>query len=388
MNITKSKTDVSVLTVGLLLFLSVRLNGVQPLSLHVVRLPIHSYRLLAMAMDEDGDIWFGSIHHAIHRYTPSTGAVETIPLPQTTANYKLWASQCLAANRKIYILGQAYPKLVIYDRQTRSFSETSYPSPKPDVWFGIAHPDGRHLFFLDRGGVGIIKWDSKTDTGRAIPYPYKTQLPSFGRYDPRDHAIWSGIWDYTDGKYIPIAITRFDVKTDSFTGIYYFPKDDTALQPYSDPDTVIFYPWTLKGKMIPFDFRTKRWCSFMGVPEFGKRYGFIGVSTLHEGKFYFSLSTYNGGENLGIDGQQYHFTNSILVLDPKTRKFDFLTLEMPGSYYQIAYVLSARGEFYATGSNILTPEGRIVRENRGDIIVWQTQSLKRERKPRGRRSAD
>ena len=124
----------------------------------------------------------------------------------------------------------------------------------------------------------------------------------------------------------------------------------------------------------------------MDVPEFGKRYGFIGVSTLHEGKFYFSLSTYDGGDDLGIDGEQYHFANSILVLDPKTREFDFLTLEMPGSYYQVACVLSARGQFYATGSNILTPEGRIVRENRGDIIVWQTQPLKETRKTSARRS--
>jgi streptogramin lyase len=387
MGIHKSKTDVIALTLGFLAFLSVSLKA-QSLSLHVVHLPIQSYRLLAMAMDEDGDIWFGSIHHVIHRYTPSTGAVETIPLPQTTANYKLWASQCLAANRKIYILGQAYPKLVIYDRQTKSFSEESYPSPKPDVWFGVAHPDGRHLYFFDRGGVGIIKWDSKTDTGRAIPYHYKTQLPSFGRYDPRDHAIWCGIWDYTDGKYIPNAITRFDVESDSFAGIYYFPKDETALQPYSNPDTTIFYPWTLQGKMIPFDFQTKRWCKFMDVPEFGKRYGFIGMSTLHHGNFYFSLSTYNSDDDLGIDGQQYHFANFILTLDPKTRKFDFLTLDMPGAYYQIAYVLSAHGQFYATGSNILTPEGRIVRENRGEIIVWQTQSLKRGGKTRSRRSVD
>ncbi|MGI8467228.1 MAG: hypothetical protein ACR2N3_02140, partial [Pyrinomonadaceae bacterium] len=54
-------------------------EGTKPLKMYLVRLPIKSYRLLAMAMDEDGDIWFGSIHHVIHRYTPSTGAVETIP---------------------------------------------------------------------------------------------------------------------------------------------------------------------------------------------------------------------------------------------------------------------------------------------------------------------
>lgn len=362
------------------------LHAQERLKLHVVHLPINSYRLLAMEMDESGDIWFGSIHHVIHRYTPATGTVETIQLPQMTEGYHLWASQCLPASGKVYILGQAYPKLMIYDRRTKKFNETNYPSPKPDVWFGLKHPDGRHLFFFDRGGVGLIKWDSQTNTGRSIPYPYATPLPSFGRYDPRDKAIWCGIWDYTGGQYNPIAIARFDVQSDSFTGLYPFPKNDSDLQPYSNPDTTIFYAWTLKGKIVPFDFKTKRWCKFMDVPEFGKRYAFIGISTLHKGKFYFSLSTYHGGDNLGIDGNQYHFANSILVLDPKTRRFDFLTLNVPGKYYQIAYMLSANGEFYATSSNVLTPEGTIIRENKGDIIVWQTQRPRHVRSNGDRKS--
>ena len=124
---------------------------------------------------------------------------------------------------------------------------------------------------------------------------------------------------------------------------------------------------------MPFDINTKRWCKFVDVPEYGKRFGFIGFNTRYNRKLYFSLSTYNGDENIGIDGEQYHFANSILVFDPRKRKFDFLTLDVPGAYYQIAYTLSARGQFYATGSNILTNEGKIFRENKGDIIVWQTQ---------------
>jgi hypothetical protein len=54
---------------------------------------------------------------------------------------------------------------------------------------------------------------------------------------------------------------------------------------------------------------------------------------------------------------------------------NFLTLNITGKYYQIAYMLSARGTFYATGSNVRLPDGQIVRENKGDIIVWQTQPL-------------
>jgi hypothetical protein len=349
--------------------------------MHVVRLPIQSYRLLAMAMDEDGDIWFGSIHHVIHRYTPSTGAVETIPLPPDTAGYNLWASQSLPANGKVYVLSQAYPKLIIYDRAARRFTEKAYPSPKPDVWYGLAHPDGRHLYLFDRGSVGIIKWDTQTDAGTVIPYPYKTLMPSFGQFDPRDDAVWCGVWDYTGGQYKPVAIARLDTRTESFDGLWHFPADDEGLRPYTDPEATRFYPWTLKGKLMPFDFKARRWCKFIDVPGYGKRFGFIGFNTPYEGKLYFSLSTYNGGEDLGIDGDQYHFANSILVFDPRRRQFDFLTLDVPGAYYQIAYTLNARGEFFATGSNILTEGGKIVRENRGDIIVWQTLAP-RTRPPR------
>jgi hypothetical protein len=354
--------------------------GDDRLKMHLVHLPIQSYRLLAMAMDEDGDIWFGSIHHVLHRYTPSTGGVETIPLPEDTAGYDLWASQSLPANGKVYILSMAYPRLIIYDRKTKRFTEKAYPSPKPDVWYALPHPDGRHLYLFDRGSVGIIKWDTKTDNGNVIPYPYKTLMPSFGQYGERDNAVWCGIWDYTGGQYQPIGIARLDTRSETFTGIWYFPKDDAGLKPFTDPESTRFYPWTLKGKLIPFDTKTKRWCKFIVVPEFGQRFGFIGFNTPYRGKLYFSLSTYNGNEDLGIDGQQYHFANSILTFDPRTRKFDFLTLDVPGAYYQIAYTLKAHGQFYATGSNILTTEGKIYRENKGDIIVWQTQPLRENRR--------
>lgn len=366
--------------------LTAALGGGEPLKMYVVHLPIQSYRLLAMAMDEDGDIWFGSIHHVIHRYTPSTGAVETVPLPQDTADYNLWASQSLPANGKVYVLTQAYPKLIIYDRAARRFTEKPYPSPRPDVWYGLSHPDGDHLYLFDRGSVGIIKWDTRTETGTVIPYPYKTLMPSFGQFDPRDGAVWCGIWDYTGGRYQPVAIARLDTRTDSFAGLWYFPKDDAGLQPYTDPETTRFYPWTLKGKLMPFDFKAQRWCKFIDVPEYGKRFGFIGFNTPYRDKLYFSLSTYNGGDDLGIDGKQYHFANSILVFDPRRRRFDFLTLDVPGAYYQIAYTLNARGQFYATGSNILTEEGRIFRENRGDIIVWQTHPPRPRSGQRGRES--
>src|ERR1051326_5532226 len=88
------------------------------LKLNVVPTDIKSYRLLAMSMDDDGFIWAGAIHKVVHRYDPRTGKVEDFPMP-----YQATASACICVGKKVYILGQTYPKLIIYDRSAKKFSE-------------------------------------------------------------------------------------------------------------------------------------------------------------------------------------------------------------------------------------------------------------------------
>ena len=143
------------------------------LTLHVVPTPVKSYRLLATDRDGDGFVWAGSVHHAIHRYDPARGAVKTVDLPA-----KATASACVCAGEKVYVLGQAHPKLIVYDRKAGTFAEKAYPSDKPDVWYGAGPVGGRHLYLFDRGGAGVIKWDTATDTGKAVKWPYKAPLPA------------------------------------------------------------------------------------------------------------------------------------------------------------------------------------------------------------------
>jgi hypothetical protein len=352
------------------IFLTCALAGnarAQPLRLHTAPLPVKSYRLLSMSMDDEGYIWVGSIHRVIHRYDPRTGSIETLPLPFDSST-----SACICAGRKVYLLGQSYPKLMIYHRDEKRFSEHAYPSDKPDVWYGTEAGDGRHLYLFDRGSAGIIKWDAQQDTGRVIAYPYKTSLPTSGRYEPRDGGIWCYVWDIAGGRYIPIGIARLDARTDQFTGWYPFPNDDATLQPYSHPDATFFIPYTLKGKIVPFDFRAKRFCKFLDVPRYGERFGFLAGPTEHKGRLYFSISTYNGTDT-GCDGKPYHFCNGLLEFDPRARTFDFPTLDAGGAYYQIAYTLSAGGEFYATGVNILQPDGTLKQTEAGQAVFWQTR---------------
>jgi len=185
------------------------------------------------------------------------------------------------------------------------------------------------------------------------------------------------VWDFADGQYISLGIARLDVATDEFTGFFPFPKDDAQLEPFLDSKTTMFLPDTLKGKLVPFDFEEKRWCRSLLVPEFGERFGFMGGPNPHKQRCYFSLSNYNGTD-IGCDGKPYHFLAAILEFDPETRTFDFLKLQTENAYHQIAYMLSANGEFFATGSNIREPDGTLNRDRRGEVVFWQTVRPRQE----------
>lgn len=335
------------------------------LDLYVVPTPIKSYRLLAMSMDEEGFIWAGAIHKVVHRYDPRTGKVEDFPLP-----FQATASSCICVGKKVYILGQSYPKLIIYDWAAKKFNEVAYPSAKPNVWYGTEALDGRHIFLFDRGGAGVINWDTQTDSGKVIPWPYKAPFPSFGRYEPQDKAMWCNVWE-AGGQYRPLGIARLDVEKNEFTGFQPFPSDDEGLKSFTDPATTLFLPYSLKGKVAPFDFKEKRWCKFLDVPQYGKLFGFMGGPVPHKGRYYFSLNTYNGTDT-GCDGKPYHFCNAILEFDPQARRFQFPTLEENNAYYQVAYMLSTRGEFFATGSNVLEKDGKLNRDRAGEVAFWQT----------------
>jgi len=355
---------------SLLLVAAVSL-AVEQMPMHVVPLPVNSTRLLGMSMDDDGFIWVGTFHRDAYRYDPRTGSVEVFHVPFEMKT----VSQCLCAGSKVYMLGQTHPRLVIYDRASAKFSEAAYPSAKPNVWYGTDLIDDHTLFFFDRGSAGAIRWDTRTDTGTPIPFPYGTPLPSSGQFVAADGAVWCRLWGGTGFQYKPVGIVRLDVADGKFTGMWEFPKDDAGLEPFTVPATTIFLPFTLKGKIVPFDFKSKRWCRFLDVPRFGELFGFIGGPTPHDGRLFFSLSTYNGTDT-GCDGKPFHFCNAMLEFDPSTRRFEFPTLAVEGAYHQVAYMLSAGGAFYATGCNIRESDGTLNRDRSGEFVFLQSRPLK------------
>ena len=170
------------------------------LDLHAVKVDISSYRLLAMSMDDEGFVWAGSIHRMIHRYDPRTGKAQSIQLPYDTV-----ASTCICVGKKVYILGQSYPKLMIYDRASQTFSEKAYPSARPDVWYGTEAVAEGFIYLFDRGSTGVIRWDTHSDTGEVIPWPYNVAVPSGGRIESRDRALWCNVWIFQPVNTYPLV---------------------------------------------------------------------------------------------------------------------------------------------------------------------------------------
>ncbi len=355
-----------------LLCMSAARSQADVLNLHVVPLPFKAPRLLGMSMDGDGFIWFGSTHRKLYRYHARTGDADEIQLPFDSST-----SQTICVRNKVYLLGQSYPKLMIYDRAAKKFGEAAYPTAKPDVWYGTDLVNGKHLYLFDRASAGVIQWDTTTDTGKSIPYPYKTPMPTSGRYVAKDGAVWCAVWDIAGGQYNPLGIVRLDVTTNAFTGWFPFPKEDAANKPFTDEQVTQFYPNTLKGKLVPFDVKQQRWCEPIAVPEYGTRFGFIGGGSIYKDRWYFSISTYNGTA-FGCDGQPYHFCNGLLEFDPRTRTFAFPTLEVKDAYYQVSYHLSAGDQLFATGNNIRKGDGGLDNGRIGEFVVWQTAEAERK----------
>jgi hypothetical protein len=337
-----------------------------PPEMYSVPLPVSAPRLLGMSMDDDGFIWLGSTNRAIWRYDPRTGAIEEVKLPFDSST-----SQTICVGEKVYLLGQKYPKLMCYDRQSRSFSELAYPTATPDVWYGTELVDDRYLYLFDRGTTGVIKWDTQTDAGTVIHYDFDTPMPSSGTYVAEDGAVWCGVWDIADGQYIPRGLARLDAATNQFTDWRPFPSLDAVDPPVVNHETTIYYPYTLKGKLVPFDWKARRWRRMVDAPGFGERFGFIGGGKLFQGRWYFPISTYNGTP-IGVDGKPHHFCNGPMAYDPATGEFSFPTLDGKDAYYQVSYHLVAGGHFFATGNNIRQADGSLDHFGTGQAAFLQT----------------
>jgi hypothetical protein len=343
--------------------------GASDVVLHPVPIPLSSVRLTYMSKDSSGFIWAAS-NQMLTRYDPSTGHMDAIPHP-----FNAVIGHSMALGGKVYMLGVGYPRLMVYDPVADAFSELPYPVANADVWYAAeeihGRIDGRHMYLFNRSSAAVIKWDTLTDTGTVIPYPYNTPSPYIGRHIPADGAIWCNVWDFSGGLYAPVGIARLDLATDQFNGFFPFPADGASLAPYTDPAGTLFYQWSFEGKLMPFDVAGRRFCRFIDVPGYKESFRWIGQSMVHSGRWYFVRSNLSV-HGLGFDCKPAHFLNSLLEFDPATGEFAVATLEVPGAYYQVSYILSADGEFYANCNNILEADGQLNIGRVGELLYWQS----------------
>ena len=207
--------------------------GASDVELHAVKIALSSERLTYPSRDESGFIWASS-SSLLTRYDPNTREMDAIPHP-----FNASIGHSVAFSQKVYMLGVGYPRLMVFDRASATFSELAYPVVNADVWYAAeeihGQVDGRHMYLFNRSSPTVIKWDTLSDTAVVIPYPYPTPSPYIGRYIPSDGAIWCNVWDFTAMGYSPVGIARLDLATDQFDEFHPFPTDDAGLALYTDP---------------------------------------------------------------------------------------------------------------------------------------------------------
>lgn len=345
---------------------------VSGISLNPVPTSVSLSRPTYMSRDEAGFIWATSPDRVLTRFDPSLGQITAIPHP-----FNAVVGHSVALSQKVYMLGLGYPNLMIYHRASGTFSEVPYPVANADVWYAaeeIHGPiDGRHMYLFNRSSPAVIKWDTLTDTGTVIPYPYNSPAPYVGRYIPTDGAIWCNSWDFSGGQYRPVGIARLNLATDQFDEFHLFPSDGTSLAPYIDPDPTLtlFYQRSFDGKLMPFDVPNRRFCRYIDTLGYKQLYSWIGMSSVHDGRWYFVLATLNV-QGTGFDCKPYHFLNALLEFDPATGQFAVATLQMPNAYYQTSYILSVDNELYCMCNDILENDGSLNVGRIGQVLYWQS----------------
>lgn len=329
-------------------------------------------RFLAMSMDASGAIWFGTTTKTLFRYEPRSGRIETIAVPPTAPVGQFIASS-LAMDRRIYMLLEKSPLLLVYDLASGKFSMPPLPSEKANTWYGTKVPGSTFLYLFDRDVSGLIKWDTRDDTSAVVPYPYSGPMPWAGVYVAVEKAIYCPIWNAH-------KMVRFDLATGRFTAEFPTPWPDAEPTGVVPVGHAIYVSDRLKGRLLVFDLRTHRWARAIAVPAYGEVFGFVGGGLEYRGIAYYSLSTYKSVAGDSVDGKPYHFLDRFLAYDPNSNRFGYLrSIHGEKEYPQTAYLLAGEdGELYFFGQDIFDPKtGILTREYHGKAMAFQTRPLAR-----------
>ena len=235
------------------------------IELHVVPIPVKSPRLLGMSMDDDGFIWLGSTHRArlplrpAHRRDRRRSSCRTTRPPARPS----------ASGDKVYLLGQSYPKLIIYDRAAKKFTRSRLPVGRSRTCgTGRRRSTGGTSTCSTAAAPASSSGTRRPTPGRSSRGRTRRSLPSGGRY----------VAARRRGLVLRVGLHRRAVQADRHRP----PRpEDATRSPASSlprrtttgrsrsptPRPTLFYPHTLKGRLVPFDFKRRRWCKPIDVPR-------------------------------------------------------------------------------------------------------------------------
>ena len=124
-----------------------------------------------MDRDDDGWIWAGTKKGQLLRYDPQARRHTLIDYSGEGA-----IQACLCADSKVYVLGGPYPKLRVYDRRMQQWQQHDYPVRNGNFWYRAVLNDGQTLLLPNYAGETIF-WDTTTERGETVPYPFEGPSP-------------------------------------------------------------------------------------------------------------------------------------------------------------------------------------------------------------------
>jgi len=238
------------------------------------------------------------------------------------------------------------------------------------IYKGHVPKSGPFFYLFRRDPPGVIRWDTRSETGQFFQFPYGAKGPWSGHLSDDGKALWCPLWDAN-------AMARLDVSAGKWTG--HWPTPFANAQPTSAGiiGDVYYAPGLLKPRILPFDTAHESWLAPVAVPGYRTDFGILGGGFTYQGRMFCAMSTYKGyippGGPIGVDGKPYHFLDRWLCYDPKVKRFAHLVCRgNDDEYWLTCYAVVQGGHLYMTAYNAMRRNGTISQSGRGDAAIFQT----------------
>ena len=105
--------------------------------------------------------------------------------------------------------------LPIGDKKTRRVQFAPLPAPAPGkplyIYKGRVPREGPYLYLFPKDPPGVIRWDTRSDRGELVRFPYGDHGPWGGTLSQDGKTLWCPLWDAN-------AMARFDLEKLEWTG--------------------------------------------------------------------------------------------------------------------------------------------------------------------------